>query len=420
MAPELGLEQRLGQAMQWLERGQLEQAAGALEQLVAEGLQSADLFGILADIRSRQERYDEAVTVGQKVLGSENAGRCHFFAGVSAGCRAATCAALSLGESLARSGELTGWGWALLCRPTGQRPPRGRRSHRAGAAIGSQSARVHNEQGELFQQHRAAPRDHDGLSAGHAVGPQDGVGLGQFGKALAHQGDQGGHRRGAQSPAVGPRLHRRSTACEYCVLALGSFGLSPSNLGARTPTASSACRSPFCLGQCRRTARPLCRRSRRGSTPAPGRVHPQQCGAQLCPQSLRLGDAQRALDCVDAALTTQRSPGGPAPSPSSEGQCPGPIERYGESVEAHGRANALLERNYDPEHFRAECTAVIEAYSSTNWPDLPRAQTAAPQTILIVGMPRSGTSLVETNLGQSSPGHGLGGVARNAFGLDLD
>ena len=378
MAPELGLEQRLGQAMQWLERGQLEPAAGALEQLLGEGLQSADVFAILADIRSRQERYDEAVSWGQRVLSVQKTPAAAisllgYFLDAEQ-----HDAALSLGESLARAGELTGWGWALLCRAL---RAKGRLSEAAEAIeqalqMAPQSARVHNEQGELFQ-HQVRPQETmRAFQRATQLDPKMALAWANLGKALAHRGDQVGgiaevHKALQLDPASTAVRLRASTA----FLHRGHLDLArrtlepvlrrhPAHAEARAVLANVEERQGR-YAAARDVVRPLLQ----------GASTPSNVVLSYARSCLRLGDAQEALDCVDAALTAQRSPGGRRLLHHLKGNALARLKRYGESVEAHGRANALVERNYDPEHFRAECTAVIEAYSSTNWPDLPRAQT---------------------------------------------
>ena len=411
MAPELGLEQRLGQAMQWLERGQLEQAASALEQLVAEGLQSADLFGILADIRSRQERYDDAVQWGKKALSVQNKPAVAIsLLGYLLDAEQQS-AALSLGESLTRSGELTGWGWALLCRA---RRANGRLDAASEAIeqalqMAPQSARVQNEQGELFQQQVRPQETMMAFQRATQLDPKMALAWANLGKALAHRGDQVGgiaevHKALQLDPASTAVRLRASTA----FLHRGHLDLArrtlepvlrrhPAHAEARSVLANVEERQGH-YAAARAVVQPLLQ----------GASTPSNVVLSYARSCLRLGDAQEALDCVEQALTTQRSPGGRRLLYHLMGNALARLKRYGEAVEAHGRANALLERDYDPAHFQAECTAVIEAYSSKSWPDLPRAQTATPQTILIVGMPRSGTSLVEQILASHPQVMGLG------------
>lgn len=59
------------------------------------------------------------------------------------------------------------------------------------------------------------------------------------------------------------------------------------------------------------------------------------------------------------------------------------------------QANALKPCHFDPGKHAAFITALIDTYSVDRWTQLPRATYQSERPVFIVGMPRSGTSLVE-------------------------
>lgn len=77
------------------------------------------------------------------------------------------------------------------------------------------------------------------------------------------------------------------------------------------------------------------------------------------------------------------------------GECLDRAERYDEAFEAHRRANEASDPFYDPEGHRRYVDRLLDAFPSLT---PPPAAPDEPTVVLIVGMPRSGTSLVETIL----------------------
>ncbi|MBK7406347.1 MAG: sulfotransferase [Phycisphaerales bacterium] len=69
--------------------------------------------------------------------------------------------------------------------------------------------------------------------------------------------------------------------------------------------------------------------------------------------------------------------------------------RYEQAWEVVTRANALKGAEFDPEAFESRIDAAIAAWNPSSVCELPEADAGAVQPILIVGMPRSGTTLVE-------------------------
>jgi len=72
------------------------------------------------------------------------------------------------------------------------------------------------------------------------------------------------------------------------------------------------------------------------------------------------------------------------------------------------RANALRGLRFDADSFNARVDALIARWSPRALADAPRASTPTERPVLIVGMPRSGTSLVEQILASHSQVHGAG------------
>jgi len=63
------------------------------------------------------------------------------------------------------------------------------------------------------------------------------------------------------------------------------------------------------------------------------------------------------------------------------------------------RGNGLKDARYDPEADEQRVTATIAAFSAQDFPEFPRSSLDSSMPIFIVGMPRSGTTLVERILG---------------------
>ncbi len=72
------------------------------------------------------------------------------------------------------------------------------------------------------------------------------------------------------------------------------------------------------------------------------------------------------------------------------------------------QANALKLCHFDPGKHAAFITALIDAYSVDRWAHLPRATHQSERPVFIVGMPHSGTSLVEQILASHPAVYGAG------------
>lgn len=86
-------------------------------------------------------------------------------------------------------------------------------------------------------------------------------------------------------------------------------------------------------------------------------------------------------------------------------------QRYDEAFEAFSRGNALIRTVHDPDGFTADVTRVIEARSTRAAQAVASPTVRSDVPIFIVGMPRSGTTLVEQILA-SHPKVAAGGELR--------
>jgi len=85
-------------------------------------------------------------------------------------------------------------------------------------------------------------------------------------------------------------------------------------------------------------------------------------------------------------------------------------KRYGSAFSHFQQANALVKYNFDAARFSSLIQVLINAFSVENMPLLPRVtgKTDCPALVFIVGMPRSGTSLVEQIIATHSKVFGAG------------
>jgi len=73
-------------------------------------------------------------------------------------------------------------------------------------------------------------------------------------------------------------------------------------------------------------------------------------------------------------------------------------KRFDEAFAAFERANKSTPVSFDPESWVREVDDIIESFSSQRYAALPRASLGSQVPIFVVGMPRSGSTLVETIL----------------------
>ncbi|MBA3565112.1 MAG: sulfotransferase, partial [Gammaproteobacteria bacterium] len=84
------------------------------------------------------------------------------------------------------------------------------------------------------------------------------------------------------------------------------------------------------------------------------------------------------------------------------------LGRYDEAFTRYRLGNELKRLYFDPLAHRADVDAIIDVCTRTTLEALPHAQAREPAPIFIVGMPRSGTSLVEQILAAHSSVHAAG------------
>jgi tetratricopeptide (TPR) repeat protein len=82
--------------------------------------------------------------------------------------------------------------------------------------------------------------------------------------------------------------------------------------------------------------------------------------------------------------------------------------KYDLAFEQYERANSVKVQNYDPDDYTAYIDEVIRVFSSSALPNFPISKGSSEQPVFIIGMPRSGTSLVERILSSHSEVYAAG------------
>jgi tetratricopeptide (TPR) repeat protein len=122
----------------------------------------------------------------------------------------------------------------------------------------------------------------------------------------------------------------------------------------------------------------------------------------------RLGRTSDAISVTEDCLETNRS----QPERVLLAHTLGDLyEKNGQHAEAfaiHARANDEHNLSFNPDHYRRSVTRLIAAFGSETFESRSRASKADPTPVLIVGMPRSGTSLVEQIIDSHSQAAGAG------------
>ena len=72
--------------------------------------------------------------------------------------------------------------------------------------------------------------------------------------------------------------------------------------------------------------------------------------------------------------------------------------RFDEAFCAYTRGNSAVPAHFDPESWREAIEGIIESFSPQRFDNLPRASHGARDPIFVVGLPRCGSTLVETIL----------------------
>ncbi len=88
--------------------------------------------------------------------------------------------------------------------------------------------------------------------------------------------------------------------------------------------------------------------------------------------------------------------------------------------DAAARANAIEPVEFDPDQYAAQVGSLIETWSAERIAEFPRSTCASEKPVFIVGMPRSGTSLVDQIIDAHPLGAGVGELATiEAFGIEF-
>ena len=82
--------------------------------------------------------------------------------------------------------------------------------------------------------------------------------------------------------------------------------------------------------------------------------------------------------------------------------------RYDEAFEAYRQANECVEVPFDADAWQRQTDDLLDAFSAQRMRSLPRARHGSSLPVFIVGMPRCGSTLVETILDTHPDAHGAG------------
>ena len=84
------------------------------------------------------------------------------------------------------------------------------------------------------------------------------------------------------------------------------------------------------------------------------------------------------------------------------------IKEYEPAFSYYKQANDLLDENYDASSYTDYISTLINYYSKDKYPTIPMSNNTSDELIFIVGMPRSGTSLIEQIISSHSNVFGAG------------
>ena len=128
----------------------------------------------------------------------------------------------------------------------------------------------------------------------------------------------------------------------------------------------------------------------------------------------RLGRHERALTMLETADMDGCSPEDRATIHATRGEILDDAGRFREAFEQFRRANACLPGGFDPQGYRQTIDRLAAFFTVERMSGLPRSDVSSDAPVFIVGMPRSGTSLVEQILG-SHPGVEAGGERTDIY-----
>jgi tetratricopeptide (TPR) repeat protein len=84
------------------------------------------------------------------------------------------------------------------------------------------------------------------------------------------------------------------------------------------------------------------------------------------------------------------------------------IKQYEPAIKYFKQANSVLYTNYDPSSYEKYISSLINYFSSDKYQSIPESDNSTDELIFIVGMPRSGTSLLEQIISSHSNVYGAG------------
>jgi tetratricopeptide (TPR) repeat protein len=122
----------------------------------------------------------------------------------------------------------------------------------------------------------------------------------------------------------------------------------------------------------------------------------------------RLGQSERAIPNLQRFLEGPRAQPEKVLLIHTLGDLYDNCGQHKEAFEAHKTANQLHGLSFDPERFSRSIDQIIEAFPASSFGRRSRASRTDSSPVLIVGMPRSGTSLVEQIIDSHAQAAGAG------------
>jgi len=138
-------------------------------------------------------------------------------------------------------------------------------------------------------------------------------------------------------------------------------------------------------------------------------VHPHaQVAISYAGLSRRKGSPDQALPVVRRAIRPGVLKSQEASLRFAEGDLLDAMGHVDEAFDAYQRANIAQGMRYDAEAHKAFVDALIQVFTPELFASMPRPQVDTSSSVLVCGMPRSGTSLVEQILATHPDVHGAG------------
>ena len=122
----------------------------------------------------------------------------------------------------------------------------------------------------------------------------------------------------------------------------------------------------------------------------------------------RFDDCDRAVHCIQAMLQKESLDENRRSLNFALGYLLNRLHRYEEAFEHYRRANQLSCVDYDFDEQVRKFESLKTVFSSENFGSLPKAANRSERPVFVVGMPRSGTSLVEQILASHPDVYGAG------------